>query len=359
MTLRPRISVQLQHPRTSNQQVKGLPKPRIQNLVLSQVKPATWPIDREYLIARASAAACSEFKDHGALMTRHRLGVKRSRSAPSQPPREPQKASEAASGRAQDQARESRNRNHEKSKLDQATKRLGRWTTPILAAALTAALTTALTAAFTNLPGRLYGLVINSGRDSSHVVSPPPVAAAVTTGAVPCRSGWVVPDRGQRQIPYSRGTPEKQPVNAVLSSGGNVTITVQGVTGQTVVLQSLTVEVVNRSSPAAGIYLPVGCQESLTPRYYVVNLDSPTPRVVPQPGSISFPYRVTSDDPEQFVITPEVAAGDVQWLLYLNWTSGAKAGRLTIENSRKPFQTAGIAAARHFCNDFTGWKSSC
>src|SRR5262249_27592292 len=130
-------------------------------------------------------------------------------------------------------------------------------------------------------------------------VSRIPLAAAVTTQPVPCRSGWVVPDRGQHMIP---DVPGQQPAGAVLSSGGSVIVTVQAAAGRTVVLQYRTVVVVHRAPSLAGIYLPAGCQEELVPRKYELNLDSPAPRVVPRPGSIGFPYKITNDDPEQFVI---------------------------------------------------------
>jgi hypothetical protein len=195
-----------------------------------------------------------------------------------------------------------------------------------------------------------------SGVADRRVVSSAPLAAVAMTEPVPCRSGWVVPDHGQQAIPYPQGG---QPAGAVLSSGGNVIITVQGVTGQTVVLQSMTVVVVHRALPMAGIYLPAGCQGELTPERYVLNLDSPAPQVVPQHGSIAFPYTVTSNDPEVFYITPDVKSGDVQWLLYLTWTSGARQGRIVLEDSGKPFRTTATDGTRQFCNGPTGWEPTC
>lgn len=190
----------------------------------------------------------------------------------------------------------------------------------------------------------------------SSALAQTPIAAVVFTAPVPCRSGWVVPDSGQRLIPYADDT---APVGAVLSSDGNVTITVQGVSGQTVVLQSMTVEIVHRAKPMSGIYLPVGCQGELPPRQYVLNLDSPTPRVVPQPGSVGFPYVVSNDDPEQFVVTPDTSDGDVQWRMFLTWSSGSRHGQIVLDDSGKPFRTTAIASARKYCNGNAGWTSAC
>lgn len=197
----------------------------------------------------------------------------------------------------------------------------------------------------------------HAGQPEDRAVSQAPLAAVVMIQPVPCRSGWVVPDRGQHMIPDVQG---QQPAGAVMSSGGSVIVTVQGVAGRTVVLQSMTVVVVRRAPSMAGIYLPAGCQEELVPRKYELNLDSPTPRVVPQPGNIGFPYTITNDDPEQFVITPDVASGDVEWSLYLTWTSGASEGRLVLDDSGRPFRTTATAAARQFCVDLAGaWTSAC
>jgi trypsin-like peptidase len=197
----------------------------------------------------------------------------------------------------------------------------------------------------------------HAGQPEDRPVSRSPLAAVVMIQPVPCRSGWVVPDHGQHMIP---DVPGQQPAGAVLSSGGSVIITVQGVAGRTVVLQSMTVVVVHRAPSMAGIYLPAGCQEELVPREYKLNLDSPAPRVVPQPGNISFPYTITNDDPEQFVITPDAASGDVEWFLYLTWTSGASEGRLVLDDSGRPFRTTATTAARQFCVDLAGkWTSAC
>lgn len=191
-------------------------------------------------------------------------------------------------------------------------------------------------------------------RPNGQAVPGTPFATRVTAEPVHCRSGWVVPDHGQQAIPY---VPGGQPTGAVLSSGGNIVVTVQGTTGRTVVLQSMTVVVARRGPAMPGIYLPEGCQEVLTPRKYVLDLDSPRPRVVPQPGSISFPYKISSDDPEQFVITPEVISGDIAWRLYLTWTSGDRRGETALGGT---FRTTTASAARKFCIDSSGvWKSAC
>jgi hypothetical protein len=191
---------------------------------------------------------------------------------------------------------------------------------------------------------------------SGRAASQTPLAAVVFSTAVPCRSGWVVPDHGQKSIPYNQDEP---PVGAVLGSDGNVIITVQGTDGKTVVLQSMTVVIVRRTQPVAGIYLPAGCQGEMTPRRYAVDLDSPTPRIVPQPGNAAFPYTVSGSDPEQFVITPSTMKSDVLWRLDLEWSMGAEHGKIALDDSGEPFRTTAITAARRYCNGATGWGPVC
>ena len=185
-----------------------------------------------------------------------------------------------------------------------------------------------------------------------------PVAAVASYAAVGCRSGWVVANRGDDPIPY---TSAKPPAGAVMSSGGEVKVTVQGLAGKAVVLQSMEVEVVRRSQPMTGIYLPLGCQGEVPPRKFVLNLDAPAPKIVPQPGTVTFPYKVNEAEPEQFVITPEVTAEDIEWRLHLKWTSAPDEGELVLGGSGQPFRTTATTAARKFCFDDRNrmWRPSC
>jgi hypothetical protein len=307
-------------------------------------------------------------------MTRRRPGSKRSRSTATASLRSPRQSAGdpgSASAPAPDpapardkagaQPQGPQGQAARKSRLRRAGKAGAAWTGGIVAAALA----TLLTGVLTGVPRWVHATVSGAGTAggkagtaSGRVPAAPPLAYVAMTSPVPCRpgSGWVVPDRGQRVIQFVQGG---SPAGAVLSSGGNVIITVQGTAGRTVVLQSMTVAVVRRAAPMKGIYLPAGCQGGLAPRHYALSLDSPAPRPVPQPGDITFPYTVSNDDPEQFIITPEVTAHEVQWRLYLTWTSGASHGRLVLDDSGRPFITTPAAGARQFCNTLSDWEATC
>lgn len=182
-----------------------------------------------------------------------------------------------------------------------------------------------------------------------------------TTSASPigCHSGWVIPDRGNDPIPYSA---KDSLADAVLSSGGLVTVTVQGTANRSVVLQSAEVEILNHTPQRSGIYLPLDCQAGVTPRAFSLDLNSRSPEIDPQPGTISFPYRVNDVEPEVFWITPELPSGEVEWRLHIKWTSGATEGEMVFPQSEKPpFRIAGTAGVRAFCFDQTSyeWKPKC
>ncbi|MER7003708.1 hypothetical protein ABT297_11795 [Dactylosporangium sp. NPDC000555] len=189
--------------------------------------------------------------------------------------------------------------------------------------------------------------------------SGPPVAAVSSVAGVSCRSGWVVPDHGAAPIPY---LPDRAPDGGVATGGAEAVVTVQGLTGRAVVLQSMTVEVVRRRPPLAGVYLPLGCQGGVSPRKYRLDLDAAAPRIVPETGTVTFPYRVDQLEPEQFLITPDVTTGDVEWRLLLSWTSGADRGTLVLpEAGKPPFRNTATTAARELCADLAAWawKPSC
>ncbi|WP_158853984.1 hypothetical protein [Saccharothrix deserti] len=187
-----------------------------------------------------------------------------------------------------------------------------------------------------------------------------PVGAVATQSAVACRSGWVLDGHGGAPIPHSQSD---LPDGAIVSSGGEVTVTVQGLLRKSVVLQDMRVEVVDRAPIANGLYLPKGCQDGLGPRLYLLDLDAAEPALVAEAATVRFPYRVDEVEPEQFVITTAVGTGVVDWRLVLDWTSGDESGELTIDDSGKPFRTAASAGLRALCPDMENhvwvWRLSC
>lgn len=176
-----------------------------------------------------------------------------------------------------------------------------------------------------------------------------------------CETGWVVPDQGQTSIPVPREGP---PDGAALSSGGHVEVTFQGASDAATVLHSISVEVVSRSAPLGGIYLPGTCGSDVTPHHYATDLGSPRPQVVPVPGeqggqvvpAQEFSFKVAKDDVEKVVVVPTASSGYVEWYLHVRWSSGSSQGDLRIDDGGKPFRTTAATAAEKWCTkDSATW----
>lgn len=194
----------------------------------------------------------------------------------------------------------------------------------------------------------VVAVLIADGQDTSAPASasPPLGAASNLRLKKDCASGWIVPDT-TRPVPYSA-----RPVDAVLGTGGEVVVTVQGTTGRSVVLQSARVEVLGRSPARAGAYLPSSCQAVQAQRYFRVDLDQPVPELVPVSHDgpvVTFPFRVSDTEPELFVITAMSPGAEVEWRLHISWTAGAEEGELVVDDGGKPFRTTDITAARPLC----------
>ncbi|MFI9816172.1 hypothetical protein [Saccharothrix variisporea] len=167
-----------------------------------------------------------------------------------------------------------------------------------------------------------------------------PLAAVATyTTKLDCHSGSVVPDNGEQVVPFDR-----EHADSVLGPGGELTLTLQGLANRSVVLHDATVRVERRSGATPGMFLTSGCDGAVDPRYFAVDLDRPQPVLVAQPGSATFPFRVNDVEPEQFVITPGITEGYVEWRLVIRWSSGADTGELVVGDGDRPFRTTALSA---------------
>ncbi|MEU7823409.1 hypothetical protein [Catellatospora sp. NPDC049133] len=181
-----------------------------------------------------------------------------------------------------------------------------------------------------------------------------------------CRPYVVNADPGELSSPHRVMDPESrrppaddevaewmQRVEAIPSEG-RILLTLQGSTSKTVVLQDLTIEVVERGPAieATRLYYPdSGCGANESPRLFKVGLDDANPRPVPVPGTdaagkeipaVAFPFSVSESDPEIFVITAEPGRCDCTWRLRLRWTSAGRSGTLVIDDHGRPFRTAAV-----------------
>ncbi|MFD4862007.1 helix-turn-helix domain-containing protein [Streptomyces atratus] len=131
-------------------------------------------------------------------------------------------------------------------------------------------------------------------------------------------------------------------------------LTVQGKSGQAVVLNGLHVRTLSRKAPLAwsAYSMGEGCGSGITPQSFDIDLDDGRPNLTPvagQQGDVrvppkDFPFRVSSTDVEVFDLKVHVEGHDVSWYLDLEWSSGGRTGMLRIDDGGKPFRTSSIQA---------------
>ncbi|MEV7238532.1 helix-turn-helix domain-containing protein [Streptomyces sp. NPDC051020] len=129
-------------------------------------------------------------------------------------------------------------------------------------------------------------------------------------------------------------------------------LTVQGKSGQAVVLNGLHVRTLSRKAPLpwSAYSMGDGCGSGITPQSFDIDLDDSRPVLTPVAGQQrdervppkDFPFRVSSTDVEVFDLDAHVEGHDVSWYLELEWSSGGRAGTLRIDDGGKPFRTSSI-----------------
>ncbi|MFV0129792.1 helix-turn-helix domain-containing protein [Streptomyces sp. HMX112] len=145
-----------------------------------------------------------------------------------------------------------------------------------------------------------------------------------------------------------------------------VRITLQGRSpSEAVVLQALHVRVVDRAAPLPwyAYRMDNGCGGAVTPRHFAVDLDRPRPLARPVDGldasgaevrtipAVSFPYKVTSSDPEELLVSARAAGCDCRWYLELEWSAGGRSGTVRITDGGKPFRTSGTGGRPAYLYD--------
>lgn len=179
---------------------------------------------------------------------------------------------------------------------------------------------------------------------------PVSVVAKVGMGSA-CGGGWVVPDPGSAVVPFPEPV-TGPPTNGVQADGDAVTLTVRGRSGEAVVLESMWAEVVARRPAVRGVLLPTPCEGELTPRYFGVDLTRPAPTAKGRPGkdggealpAPAFPFTVSDNDPEQFVVAASSPTEYVEWRLHLVWTAGDQRGEAVVDDGGRPFRTTALSA---------------
>ncbi len=182
----------------------------------------------------------------------------------------------------------------------------------------------------------------------------PALGAAVRFSPSQCGAGYVVPAQGQTTIPYTQS-----PAGGVAVTGTEITVTLQGLSSASVVLQSVRAEVHSRKPAVPGLFLRSLCASEVPRRFFAIDLSTDSPAAAPRqdtPGGrqsapADFPLKVDPNDVEQLVIQMDSPREDVEWVLVVGWTSGTDSGELRIDDNGKPFRSTAVTAARPWCVD--------
>jgi hypothetical protein len=130
-----------------------------------------------------------------------------------------------------------------------------------------------------------------------------------------------------------------------LPIGARVEVTVEGNKEKVVVLDRLEPNIVKKSKLGSVMAVGTQCGGGFPVRYYAVDLDLSRPefRLYEGDGSgddeskpIDFPYKVSSVEPEKFVLTGNTDSV-VEWTATLHWTADGKKGKTEITDAGKPF----------------------
>jgi hypothetical protein len=113
-----------------------------------------------------------------------------------------------------------------------------------------------------------------------------------------------------------------------------VVLIVQGRSELAVELLSLRVVGVERFDPPKNISRISTCDQPESaaepPRDFLLDLDAANPKLLSN-GSRTFPFTVSSTDPEYFRIEPQALRNLCAWQLELIWSSGGRTGRMLVD----------------------------
>jgi hypothetical protein len=186
-------------------------------------------------------------------------------------------------------------------------------------------------------------------------------------------NGWVF-DKDPQHLPGVLPDDDLDDLDAwaaanggIPASGNDVVVTLQGLNGHTVVVNSITVDVVSRTEPPHGTYpktlLP--CGGPLVPYRFQADLDA-TPvsvtAVADDPAvaegqarrPVDLPHAISGSEPEVWYLAAVTNTCTCEWTATLNWTSEGNEGHTPITDNGHPLRVAAVTRATHVDTDFNG-----
>ena len=149
-----------------------------------------------------------------------------------------------------------------------------------------------------------------------------------------------------RVRPYHNVMVDASFVGAADAVYSDVIITLQGTSTVATVLQDMRIRVVRRDRPAGVVYQDnAGQCGGITPAYFGVDLDQPTPKAKPLAGDDGparpFPFTISESDPEVFHVFGVARGCDCRWFVDIVWFRAGVSGTTTISDQGEPFRTVG------------------
>jgi len=152
-------------------------------------------------------------------------------------------------------------------------------------------------------------------------------------------------------------------------------ITATGPTDHAVVLTGLDFHVTKRKDALQGTVLNVaeGCGEAGQFRYGKIDLGEEPPRWMSPDQlpvlqefpetytALTFPYKVTANDPESLQIDVTATNCDCSWTATLHWIDGPTVGSGVIDNGGRPFEVTpgqGLPSYRWARNNSGTWEAT-
>ena len=234
-----------------------------------------------------------------------------------------------------------------------------------LAAGIIAAITSLTQEGITSIGHRLV---------SSNVLSIHLSAIALSAGCYG-EKGWVFPKR-LSQLPAPDTTNPRLDFdswarrnNGVPASGDYVELVLQPVRQQqTVVIDSISVQIVGESPPFHGAYIQgFGQCGGIQPDFFQANLDSRPISITPVKGQnstlkvvepVPLPHVLTEGSPEVWNVSAIARHSIYRWVINVHWTSGNDSGTLLVDDNGQPFETAptvGLTEALPNQEEPPGW----
>ncbi|WP_205876928.1 hypothetical protein [Mycobacterium camsae] len=161
--------------------------------------------------------------------------------------------------------------------------------------------------------------------------------------------GWVFDKSpAELRLPPEHGDVDKwADANGGIPASGNViVVTLQGLHGHTVVVQSISVEIVSQTGPLQGTHLIPLRAKGLLPTYdFGLNLDA-RPVAVRAQADQRLPHSISSAQPEALRIAAVTNTCTCQWTATLRWSADdGEQGTTRLGDEGGPFRVAATVHA--------------